>query len=94
MPTVKLTGTRTILFTLNMQSQRKNIETLSLPFMCEELQLPSDPSKRAKWLHMLEIDEGYLKSQSRFYSRHFPGGDTKEEPLANVGKRFASSTHV
>ncbi len=52
--------------------------------------LPSDPGKRASWLCVFAIDERRLKSQSRVCSRHFPDGDTKKEPLANLGKRFAS----
>ena len=36
------------------------------------------------------MEESELRSQTRVCSRHFPDGDAKTEPMATLGKRFAS----
>lgn len=51
---------------------------------------PSDLERRASWFQAFGIDESQLKSQSRVCCRHFRDGDAKNEPLASLGKRFAS----
>lgn len=51
---------------------------------------PANPEKRPVWLQVFQMDESDLKPYSRVCSRQFPDGDTKKEPEANLGKRFAS----
>lgn len=39
---------------------------------------------------MFELEESQVKSYSKVCSRHFPGGDAKQDPQVALGKRFAS----
>ena len=52
--------------------------------------LPKDPSKRAEWLELLEIQPDTIKPSTRVCSRHFPHGDANKSPSLSLGKRFAS----
>lgn len=52
--------------------------------------LPTDPSKRAEWLELLQLQEESIKPSSRVCSRHFPGGDSSKSPSLSLGKHLAS----
>ena len=39
---------------------------------------------------MFELEESQVKSYSKVCSRHFPGGDAKQDPQVALGKRFDS----
>ena len=39
---------------------------------------------------MFELEESQVKSYSKVCSRHFPGGDAKQDPQVAQGKQFAS----
>ena len=51
---------------------------------------PSNPVKRSQWLRVFELDPEAVKPHSRVCSRHFMNGDPKNDPQANIGRRFAS----
>ncbi len=51
---------------------------------------PVEPALRGKWLRVFKLEESQVKSYSKVCCRHFPGGDTKLDPQATLGKRFAS----
>ena len=51
---------------------------------------PADPVVRGRWLRVFELEESQVKSYSKVCSRHFPGGDAKQDPQVALGKRFAS----
>ena len=51
---------------------------------------PSDPGKRAIWLHGFDLQESDIKAHHRVCSRHFPNGNAKNDPTTTLGKRFAS----
>ena len=51
---------------------------------------PSNPVKRSQWLQVFELDPEAVKPHSRVCSRHFMNGDPKNDPQANIGRRFAS----
>ena len=48
------------------------------------------PGYEARWLRVFELEESQVKSYSKVCSRHFPGGDAKQDPQVALGKRFAS----
>ena len=52
--------------------------------------VPKDPSKRAEWLELLQIQDDSLKPSIRVCSRYFPGGDPSKSPSLTLGKCFAS----
>ena len=51
---------------------------------------PADPVVRSWWVRVFELEESQVKSYSKVCSRHFPGGDAKQDPQVALGKRFAS----
>ena len=51
---------------------------------------PSDLGRRAIWLRVFDSQESDIKPHHRVCSRHFPNGDARSDPIATLGKRFAS----
>ena len=51
---------------------------------------PSDLGRRAIWLRVFDFQESDIKPHHRVCSRHFPNGDARSDPIATLGKRFAS----
>ena len=51
---------------------------------------PTNPVKRSQWLRVFELDPEAVKPHTRVCSRHFMNGDPKNDPQANIGRRFAS----
>ena len=60
------------------------------PHLSYQQRIPSNPVKRALWIKKLQLSEHQLKPHSRICSRHFRGGDPRNEPEICLGKRFAS----
>ena len=51
---------------------------------------PADPVVRGRRLRVFELEESQVKSYSKVCSRHFPGGDAKQDSQVAQGKWFAS----
>ena len=51
---------------------------------------PTNQAKRSQWLRVFELDPEVVKPHTRVCSRHFMNGDPKNDPQANIGRRFAS----
>ena len=51
---------------------------------------PKNLEKRTQWLRAFHLSADVIKDHSRVCSRHFYGGDPKNGPDPNVGRKFAS----
>ena len=51
---------------------------------------PKNLEKRTQWLRAFQLSADVIKDHSRVCSRHFYGGDPKNGPDPNVGRKFAS----
>ncbi len=52
--------------------------------------VPKNPSKRAEWLKVLQLQADSFKPSTRVCSRHFPDGDPDKPPSLTLGKRLGS----
>ena len=51
---------------------------------------PTDPLVQSQRLHLLNLEKSKVQAFSKICSKHFSGGDTKQEPHLALGKLFAS----